>query len=880
MRRDGLLAAIERQRHRRLLVVHALAGYGKTVLLSQWHDAVQASGAVSIWIGLERADASPEQFLASLVSGLAQAGLPPGGGAERASAIGSPEGLQALLRIAEQSTRETWLMFDDWQRIDAEPAGEMMASLLRNMPPNWHVALSSRTRPRLNLLSLLARGQLIELDQNGLRFSPDEVRALMASAPLSAGDAQALADLTEGWPIALQLARLRLEHGGDMAALQTSFLGSIDGMAEFLAAEVFAALAPELRDCLLESSICSRFTRELIDFVRERSDSTALIEALRTSTGLIFALDDGREWHRHHRILAEFLDGERRSLPAAHIAHLHSRAALWFEGRGLLSEAVEHARLSGDEARAVQLVEDAGCVDICIRTGAPAVRALLDSLPTNAVQERPRLRAAYTAMNLKLGSIGKAGELLTELQAAVAQEGPDAPLRRDLLIVQNLRQCFIDEAPQPDELAGQCRSLEAFASADWWVRGLMLNAKGRLEMRGGLLEEAVVSLSEADLVFANGGSAQGHFFMLANLAMCHLFLGRFGIAEDHLDRAQAVLKCDPSGAAAYSGILHTIEAMLLYERNELTAAGHAAHRALAGLELAEGCFEQYFSSIQVAARVAFAASGLDAALRFIDRGRRLARYHGLARMARLLDMLQLRLTIDAEQWDVAAGLAHRADAPSGARPISGWLEHDMAVPALCHIAMHDGRAGEARTLARSMVARCHAAGRRPAQIRAHIVETLAAAMLDDEKGARDALRDAVRLASGEGLVQPFFEVDGLILLMLHELQRTEAAALPPVQAEFLAGLVLRLIAAGKAKAHSEPLTGRERQILELLSQGGSNKVIARALNLTENAVKFHLKNVFRKLRVDNRAMAAQVARGLDLGVLRQTGPARQAHAVN
>ncbi len=731
------------------------------------------------------------------------------------------------------------------------------------MPANWHIAVASRRRPIMNLLMLRARGQLIEIGLDALRFSDEEARRLTASSPLAAGAIEELIDLTEGWPIALQLGQLWLTDGGTMAALEYSFLGAIEGMTQFVADELFAWLPPDLKHWLLESSICPRFTGDLIDVVCERSDSASLIERLRSPHGLITAIDGDREWYRHHRILAEFLGRERRQLPAGRIAHLHGRAAKWFERRGLLFEAVDHARLSGDEALTVQLVEDAGCVDICIRTGAPAVRTLLDSLPLEVVRQRPRLRAAYTAMNLKLGSIGQASELLADLQASIGTDSIDAVLRRDLLIVQNLRECFIDESPSVEDLAAQRHSLEAFADADWWIRGLMQNVQGRLEMRRGLLHDAVQSLAEAGHVFESGGSEQGHFFMLANLSICHLFLGRLDTAEDYLGQAHTVLKRQPSHATGYAGVIQTVEALLLYERNELAAAGHAAQLALAGLELAEGCFEQYFSSIQVAARVAFAASGLDAAVRFIDRGRRLARYHGLPRMEALLDCLELRLTIDAEQWDMAARLA----ALPGVLPSqeSGWLEHDLAMPVLCLLALHEGRPLDARAFARAMAERCQEARRLPAQIRAHIFEALAAAMLGDGLGTRQSLRAAIELASSEGLLQPFFEVDHDLLSLLRDFQRSEAIHLTSAQADFLAGLILRVIAAGKAKAYIEHLTVREAQILALLRNGGSNKVIARALDLTENAVKFHLKNVFRKLRVDNRAMAAQVARRLDLG---------------
>ncbi|MDB5365036.1 MAG: transcriptional regulator, LuxR family protein [Rhodospirillales bacterium] len=862
--RTELLAAINQRRRRRLLIVHAPAGYGKTTLLAQWRKFVLDTGARAAWVGLEKADRPRERFVAGIISALVHAGIDLPQQLRRDGAYDAGALLETVLSHCEQSAQETWLFFEDWHFVEDGTVAELLDVLVRRMPANWHVALSSRTRPKLNLIALRAQGQLIELGKEELRFSHAETHAFMAPASMPYADIEQLADITEGWAIALQLAGLWLVANGMLASLQSSFLGSINGMADYLAAEVFAGLSPELQQFLLESSICARFNAELADAVRERSDSASFIEALRGLHGLTMKLDDEGQWYRHHRIFAEFLDAERRNLPSERTARLHACAANWFERSGLPFEAVEHARQSGDQARTIELVENAGCVEICIRTGAPAVRSLLDSLPSDIVWQRPRLRAAQTAINLKLGSIAEAGRALAELQASLDPDSVDTALARDLLIVESLRHCFIDANPTLADLDAHRRVQEGLAGADWWLEGLMHNVQGRLEMRGGQLSEAVQSLDRADQIFDRGGSAQGRFFMTVQLAICHLFLGRLSAAGSCLEQARRVLKRQPDEAPAYAAIAHTVDALLLYERNELSAAARAAQLGLAGLELAEGCFEQYFISTYVAARIAFLTSGLDAAIRTIERGRRLARYHELTRVEGLLDCLQARLFIDAEQWDAALLLVTGSKPAAGPALDAGWLEQDFAMPVHCLLALHEGRAGDALELAQAMIERCQTASRVPAQIRANILKAFACAALGDAERARLALGDALDLATTEEIVQPFFEFDARMLRLLRDFQRSEMINLAPPQANFVSGLILRIIATGKAKDNGEQLTAREREILVHLRQGGSNKMIARSLGLTENAVKFHLKNVFRKLGVDSRTMAAAVAERMTL----------------
>jgi LuxR family maltose regulon positive regulatory protein len=857
-----MLSAIQAGRARRLLLVQAPAGYGKTTLLAQWRELALARGALVAWIGLEASDRTARTLVEAILSALAHAGVPlPDELLSAATRAQPDEVLDALLRLDEQRQRETWLVLDDWHFAESDEAAAVVERLLRRMPDRWHVALSSRWRPQLNLLAHRARGQVLEFGQNDLRFSADETRALMQDAASSDAVVAELAAITEGWPIALAVSQLWLSNAGDLDALRASFVGSIDGMADYLASEIFAGLSPEMRAFLVETSICVRFNNHLADNVRQRTDSAALMESLRALRGLAIPLDGEGRWYRHHRIFAEFLERERARLPADQVAILHRSAADWFEREGLIVEAVAHARASGDNARAGAIVESAQCVDICLRHGASAVRALLDTLPSDEVERRPRLCAAKAATRLKHGSIAEAGRAIADLQGLVAAGSGDPALRRDVTIVASLRECFIDGVPSLADIADLHRTIERMDPAEWWILGLMRNVEGRLELRRGLLVDSAKSLARADVIFQRGGSAHGHFFMLANVAVCRLFLGQLADAEWGLNAARQVLAEGVEASDSYEGVTRTIEAVLYHERGMGTAAGKAAALALAGLERAEGCFEQYFLSTLVAARAAFVDKGLDAALRVLERGRHLARYHGLPRVDGLLDALHARLLIDsdraedAERLIAATGLALTRDEGE-------WLEADHADPVLCLLAIKAGDAARAQKIAAVMAARCRAGGRVPSMIRALLLEALAAAALGDAVAERRLLGEALQAAAKETICQPFLEHGPPLSAMLRALVTQQDAALPTAEAIFLDDLIQRIDAAYKARWLIDRLTLRERDILRQLHPGRSNKMIARDLALSESAVKFHLKNVFRKLEIDNRSIAAEIGQRL------------------
>lgn len=233
------------------------------------------------------------------------------------------------------------------------------------------------------------------------------------------------------------------------------------------------------------------------------------------------------------------------------------------------------------------------------------------------------------------------------------------------------------------------------------------------------------------------------------------------------------------------------------------------------------------------------------------------RYHGLSRADGLLDCLKARLLLESGRPDEAAHLIETApvarDFDDGA-----WLESDHVLPVQSLIALQASDAARARAIAAEMARRCEEGARKPAEIRANILIARADAALDAYQEAMSALRHAVRLATRETVRQPFLEHSARILPLLRDLQQ-DRAAFSDDEAKFLADLILRLDASARSVAHIQRLTTRERDILTQLQPGRSNKVIARNLDLSENAVKFHLKNLFRKLEVTSRSEAANIA---------------------
>jgi LuxR family transcriptional regulator, maltose regulon positive regulatory protein len=267
--RPRLVEALERGLARRLILMCAPAGCGKTVLLADW---AQRGGRPVAWLSLDAADNDPARFWRHAVAALDR--VRPGIGERAGPLLGPPappsfEGLVTALinELADQpSEDEVLLVLDDYHLIGAEQVHTPMNFLLEHLPPGAHLVLASRADPPLPLARLRGRGQLAELRTDELRFTAEEAVALLRAAiggDLPGEAVAALAARTEGWAAGLQLAALSLQGNTDVAGFVAAFSGSHRYVLDYLAEEVLGRQPEQVRGFLLETSVLERLSGEL-----------------------------------------------------------------------------------------------------------------------------------------------------------------------------------------------------------------------------------------------------------------------------------------------------------------------------------------------------------------------------------------------------------------------------------------------------------------------------------------------------------------------------------------------------------------------------------------------------------------------------------------
>jgi LuxR family transcriptional regulator, maltose regulon positive regulatory protein len=354
IRRDGLVGMLAAGASgRRLTLISAPPGFGKTTLVAQWAESDENSDFA--WLTLEAGDDEPQRLLSYLNEALAR--IVPR--VRRFSRANGSEPVAALLNALAAHDRHVVLAIDDYHTIHNEEVHEVVSYLVEHGPPSLHVVVSTRSDPPLRLGRLRVAGELNELRAAELRMTSEEAERFLnekLGLRLDRRDVDVLSDRTEGWPAGLYLAALTLGQHEDPGAFVESFAGDNRHVAEYLSAEVLRAQTTEVRDFLLATAVLDRFSAPLCDAVLASDRAGELLRELETSNLFLVPLDDRGEWYRYHHLFADLLRMELKARDPGAVVTLHRRAADWFAEQGTIDSAVAHALAAGDEERAIDLI--------------------------------------------------------------------------------------------------------------------------------------------------------------------------------------------------------------------------------------------------------------------------------------------------------------------------------------------------------------------------------------------------------------------------------------------------------------------------------------------------------------------------------------------
>ncbi|MEY9964279.1 LuxR family maltose regulon positive regulatory protein [Streptacidiphilus sp. MAP12-16] len=867
--RGDLLAALDRAAARKVTIISAPAGSGKTSLLRAWaHQPGQPHQLAAVSVQRDQHDA--QQFWLALLDAVRHASATAGRAEPQAATpdFNAPAMVDRVLSELADARGGITLVIDDLHELNSPEALSQLTRLLTNLPPNVHAILATRRDLRLRLHQLRLAGELAEIRAADLRFSERETRELLDASgiALSAAGAALLHQRTEGWAAGLRLAAISLAGHPDPERFVAEFSGSDRTVAEYLIAEMLDGQPAGVQDLLLRTSLLDRVNGELADVLTGRPGSEPILLELADANAFVESLDPKRTWFRYHHLFGDLLRLElRRALPAE-VPALHRRAAGWFIQHGQVVDAIRHTQAAGDWPDAARLLADHS-FSLTLDGQAQTMQALVQAFPPGADHSELALVRAMGDL-----AQGRLDEAAAHLAVAETYAETTSPGRRRRLQVA-IASLKLSLARRRGHLAGVIEQARFLASpvtgpsdedialgSD--LRAVALMNLGTVEAWSLGLPDAERHLREGAVLAREIGRPYLEVGCLAQLGFAYIFHGA----------------AMPKIQAFATTQRRCREAIALAERygwgTEPVIA--PALMTLAGTMVWLGEFDEGERWLRRTERALQTDTGPDVRLL-------------LHQAAGILHAGRGRRQEALEEFGAAEHLASQLEGSQAlASQMTGWLLATQArlgrpgEARACLAALDDERAGSGEIRnARAVICLAEGdpagalgvlhgvlAGTAPVLgyvtvVEAHLLAGLAYRELGDQRAAYQAAERALALAESDRVVLPFAMTGAQELLEALPRHETAHAALLADILDVLHG------ASPAAKEQSslppaEELSPGELRVLRYLPTNLSRPEIAGELSISVNTVNTHVRSIYAKLQVRDRSSAVQRARELRL----------------
>ncbi len=866
--RPGLLERLDEGLNSgcKLVLLAAPAGFGKTTLVLEWLQTIsQATPPLAIaWLSLDGGDNDPARFFTYLLASLRV--VDPHIGESAQVMMSSPQPpapevwLTSLVNDLAACPHPFALILDDYHFIQALPIHQQLGFLVAHQPTNMRLVILSREDPPLPLSQLRARGQMVEIRQDDLRFSSIECAQFLHQGmglDLSSAEIASLERRTEGWIAGLQLAALSMKGSPDRQAFLRAFTGSNRYILDYLGEEVFSQQPADVQDFLLMTAILDRFSASLCEAVTQRPDCLAILRRLEDANLFIVPLDPAREWYRYHRLFVDLLRHRLHTKEQHLESTLHLQASRWFESHDFPAEAVQHALAAEDWEVAGSVIFRAS--GEAIRTGQLAtLTGWLNALPEETVRGSFELATSKGWVSLMMGQFEAAlsyaalAESLVTDHVTLESQASLTALRASLALAQQDIPTAIGLSQET--LASIQRQDEPF------LRGLVLNNLAQAHLLSGDLPAAIETYHQIVHLAQGGSHSPTTISAMANLAA---LLHQGGKRREALVCCQDALdQClDSRGRPLpLAGYVHIPMGILCYEANDLERAQYHLQQ---GMELGQqlGVMTGVTTGGgMVLARLQQAQGDAAAALKTIAEIRQLAARFELVFVNILAAGVEADILLKQGNIEAAARWAES----------SGLSPSDMPNPlqeenylTLARLLLAQDRFEEADTFLNNFQGFAEQGGRQRILITVCLFRARAYQALGRGKLALDHLAKALHLAAPEGYIRAFLD-EGQALIDLLPRVRHVAPAFVSQLLEAVQGEPGLQSPPTGIQPLVEPLSERELDLLQLVAEGYSNREIAERLVISVGTVKAHLHNIYGKLDVSGRTQA--LARARELGI--------------
>lgn len=884
---------------KRLIVVEAPAGFGKTTLLTQWREAALGDGMAVAWLSIDGEDMEPLRLLRHADAAIRALGAGTGASARLLLIEGEQVSADAVVKcLADdiaRSPRQIGLILDDFHLAGPDEVARAVDRLIAIAPPNFHLALATRSTPTLSLGRLRAHGQLAEIGTTDLRVSVEEAdKFLNGERPLDLDRRQvsSLVDRTEGWIAGLQLALLSLRDRPDKDGFINSFSGGHRAITDYLGDDVIDRLPHEVQRFLLETSILDRFNHAVCDAVTGRVNGHTVLRWIERENLFLIPLDDRREWYRFHHLFADVLRQRLSREKPDQIAGLHLRAATWFKDAGMIESAIAHYFSAGDVNGAAQLAESVAYRKLFDGRDDESVRRWLRRFGEGDFSKRPILAICDAWRLTRASQFWEAEERLVQAETALEdvttdplEEGATDQIMSQLLqirgAIQILHFADLDQAETNSR-----RALELAPADDQVSRTIAYFAYGLSRLFAGHPKDAIEGFAHGTRELSRGeGLLHAGGLMLYFQMLAHLYAGQGREGERHLAGALSDWNARNRPPVPMMGLAETGLGQARLQKLDFDAAETLIRTGNALVDIGYDRLGTIFAHL-AAADLHCARGKFDAAIHEAELVLQIASDNDMPHLARLARARLARTWLQSGQEAKALMWARNHDVLVPENPDIVQEAEGLTLAQLWQVR---GEVRRSRALLRRLGAAARQNGRVASQIEIGILEALCVVSEGEAANAVHMIRQILDDAVAAETFLPFHLGGKVVRDLVLQLRRANRTSEHPTAPDAISRLYDAWAAmtpreagpdgpastggpnpAPKAAATSlstalmEPLSKRERAVLALLVEGFTNQEIAERLFVARSTIKKHVNHIYAKLDVRTRPRAIIRAREVGL----------------
>ncbi len=858
--RPHLIEKLNSGLERKLILVSAPAGFGKTTLICDWLDQSQVPAA---WVSLDRRDNEPTEFLRYLIAGLQT--IDPDIGKNAFPLLLAPQPPESesiialLLNDLIKYGKSLILVLDDFHLIQSLEIIEIMKFIMDHLTQNLHLVVCSRSDPPLSISRLRSQNELVEIRAADLSFTVNDSYQFLnkkLKLNLSIDDVELLETKTEGWIAGLQLSAISMMGREDLSEFVRTLTGDNRFIMDYLLEEVLNMQSAEIKEFLIKTSILEQVSGELADFLLGSNNSQSILQQLERSNLFIIPLDEQRKWYRYHHLFADLLRQRLNQFGKEVIIHMHTRACDWYAKNGFNSLAIEHAIEAGNYQNAMNLLNDS--IEGLWKSGQhTTILKFGDLLSQETTSCNPNFCLYYAWSLNSAGHLEKAEKVLASAEKLVLADLPSLGVLYGKISVAYTY--LLSSSRNTERIFHYCKQARKYLTEDdplwyswaWLSYGVACVYTDRLQESGEAFEKSF-----------NYGKKSGNIYIMTT-AVTRLVYGKLRLGE----YSYSYGKCEElllffeklgyaevarnewanSGLFAIYGYIHYMwnkleEALSLVELGyELSKKGNDFITRIFATLLYGWLLLMHGEKIKAETLISalersIQEKGFFHTLPFSLTGQIIKIYIKLNRLDRARELIKiLDLSLDKE---------------------INYLD-EMAYISYVRYLIATSDYKDAEILLKKLEILGEPAQRVESLIEVKILGATLYNILEEKEKAIQYLEEALNLGEKENLIMFFVEDSEEIGELLKGIKPTK---------KFLDRInrVISKKEKGNKNFFKDPLSKREIEVLRYMVEDLSNQEIADKLFVSINTIKTHAKNIHLKLEVKNRSGAVAKAREMGL----------------